>query len=262
MPGTAPSTDGSRSRAAVVTGASRGIGAACAIALARAGFQVFLVADGTEDELRAVATACEHAHPDAAPCAFGVFDLAESSSAKAIAAAAYDAFHRIDVLVNNAAIRIRRPFGEFSAEDFDRIFAINLRAALLLSQAVLPFMRRAGGGRIIHMASQLGLVADPGAALYGMTKAAMIHLARIMALELAQENILVNAVSPGPIGTEYYLQRLRREPGLLEQRLAAVPAKRLGTPEEVAEAVVFLASTAATYIQGHNLVVDGGYIIQ
>ena len=259
MSGTAPSAGGNK--VAIVTGASRGIGAACATALARAGFQVYLVADGTQDELRAVAAACECAHPDAAPCRFGMFDLAEPSSATAITAAAGDAFGRIDVLVNNAAIRIRRPFGEFSAEDFDRIFAVNLRATLLLSQAVLPFMRQAGTGRIIHMASQLGLVADPGATLYGMTKAALIHLTRIMALELAQENILVNAVSPGPIGTEYYLQRLQREPALLEQRLAAVPAKRLGTPEEIAEAVVFLASTPATYIQGHNLVVDGGYIV-
>jgi len=257
MPSSTPSGD---TRVAIVTGASRGIGAACAVALARAGFSLFLVADGTEEELRAVIAACDNARPDAAAYRFGIFDLADPESATAIAAAAHQTFGRIDVLVNNAAIRIRRPFGAFSAEDFDRVFAINLRAVMLLSQTVLPFMRQARGGRIIHMASQLGLVADPGATLYGMTKAAMIHLTRIMALELAAENILVNAVSPGPIGTDYYLQRLQREPELLEQRLAAVPAKRLGTPEEIAEAVVFLASTQATYIQGHNLVVDGGYI--
>jgi NAD(P)-dependent dehydrogenase (short-subunit alcohol dehydrogenase family) len=248
-------------KAAIVTGASRGIGAACALSLAKAGFRVFLVADGTEDELRAVAAECAKAHPQGAPSSTGIFDLADPATADAIATAAHAALGRIDVLVNNAAIRIRHPFGEFSSDEFDRVFAVNLRAVLLLSQSVLPYMRTVGGGRIIHMASQLGIVADPGAALYGMTKAAMIHLTRVMALELATQNIIVNAVSPGPIGTEYYLQRLAREPQLLSQRLAAVPAKRLGTPEERAAAVTFLASGDTSYIQGHNLVVDGGYVI-
>ncbi len=249
------------SKVAIVTGASRGIGAACAISLAKAGFRVFLVAEGTEDELRAVTAACEKAHPDGGSCHFGIFDLADPSSALRIASSARETMGRIDVLVNNAGIRIRQPFGTFSSDDFDLLFAINLRAVVLLSQAVLPFMREVGGGRIIHMASQLGMVADPGAALYGMSKAALIHLTRVMALELSLENILVNAVSPGPIGTDYYLQRIEEEPDLLTRRLAAVPAKRLGTPDEVAEAVVFLASTTSTYIQGHNLVVDGGYTI-
>jgi NAD(P)-dependent dehydrogenase (short-subunit alcohol dehydrogenase family) len=122
-------------------------------------------------------------------------------------------------------------------------------------------MRAAGGGRIIHMASQLGLVADPGATVYGLTKAALIQLTRNMAFELAPEGILVNAVSPGPIATKYYQARLEREPELLAQRLAAIPANRLGTEEEVAAAVVFLATTEATYLLGHNLVIDGGFVI-
>lgn len=248
-------------KVAIVTGASRGIGAACAVDLARSGFQVYLVADETAEELREVTIACESAHPRKARCAYGLFDLADPAAAKAIAGTAHRELGRIDVLVNNAAIRIRRPFGEFSSDDFDKVFAVNLRAVVLLSQAVLPLMRELGGGRIIHMASQLGIVADPGSALYGMSKAAMIQLTRVMALELATENIIVNAVSPGPIGTEYYLKRLEREPDLLERRLSAVPAKRLGTPEEIAAAVTFLASTQATYIQGHNLVIDGGYIV-
>jgi NAD(P)-dependent dehydrogenase (short-subunit alcohol dehydrogenase family) len=248
-------------RVAIVTGASRGIGMACAMALARASFRIFLVAEGTEDELAEVTAACTSEHPQGASSQFGIFDLEDPRSAAEIATTAHAALGRVDVLVNNAGIRVRRPFGEFSPEDFDRVFAINLRAAVLLSQAVLPLMRQAGGGRIIHMASQLGIVADPGSALYGMTKAALIHLTRVMALELAAENILVNAISPGPIATAYYLQRLEREPDLLAQRLAAVPARRLGTPEEVAEAVTFLATTKAAYIQGHNLVVDGGYVV-
>ncbi len=111
------------------------------------------------------------------------------------------------------------------------------------------------------MASQLGLVADPGAAVYGMTKAALIHLTRAMAVELAPENILVNAVSPGPIATEFMLERMRAQPGERERRLRDIPAARLGEPDEIAEVVTFLATTNAGFLQGSNVVVDGGYVI-
>jgi NAD(P)-dependent dehydrogenase (short-subunit alcohol dehydrogenase family) len=243
---------------AVVTGASRGIGRASARALAGAGLDVYLVAEGTEDELREACVECVASGGEAR---YGLFDLAQPESGEAVAAAALAACGRIDVLVNNAGIRIRRPFGEYSAVEFDTIIAVNLRAAFLLSQAVLPAMRASGGGRIIHMASQLGLVADPGGALYGITKAALIQLTRSMALELAPEGILVNAISPGPIATEYYKARLDREPELLERRLAALPVGRLGTPEEIAETVAFLATTDVRFMTGANLVVDGGYVI-
>jgi NAD(P)-dependent dehydrogenase (short-subunit alcohol dehydrogenase family) len=243
-------------RVAIVTGASRGIGRSCARALAAKGLDVYLVAEGTEDELQAACAECSGVR-----ARYGMFDLAKPESADAIARAALDALGRIDVLVNNAGIRIRKPFGEFSAADFDGLVAVNLRAAFLLSQSVLPAMRAAGGGRIIHMASQLGMVADPGGALYGITKAGLIQLTRSMALELAPDGILVNAVSPGPIATEYYKARLDREPELLARRIAALPVGRLGTPEEIAETVAFLATTEARYMTGSNLVVDGGYII-
>jgi NAD(P)-dependent dehydrogenase (short-subunit alcohol dehydrogenase family) len=246
-------------RVAVVTGASRGIGRASARALAAAGLDVYLVAEGTGEELREACAECENAGQVRAR--YGLFDLGEPQSAAAIAAAALAALGRIDVLVNNAGIRIRRPFGEFSAADFDSVVAVNLRSAFLLSQAVLPAMRTAGAGRIIHMASQLGMVADPGGALYGLTKAALIQLTRSMALELAPEGILVNAISPGPIATDYYKARLDREPELLKQRLASLPVGRLGTPEEIAEAVAFLATTDVKFMTGANMVVDGGYVI-
>jgi NAD(P)-dependent dehydrogenase (short-subunit alcohol dehydrogenase family) len=248
-------------KVAIVTGASRGLGRACSKALSKAGYVIYLVADGSREELTAAADECAACHPRGEASRYGVFDLRDPCAPEQVASAASDTFGRIDLLLNNAGIRVRRSFGEFTADDFDRVFGVNVRAALLLSQAVLPEMRRAGGGRIIHMASQLGLVADPGATIYGMTKAALIQLTRNMALELATEGIVVNAVSPGPIATDYYLARIEREPELLEQRLAAVPAKRLGTEEEVAAAVTFLATTDATYIQGHNLVIDGGFVI-
>lgn len=245
---------------AIVTGASRGIGRACAVALAAAGFALYLVADGTEAELAQASDDCTAAHPQRVASASGIVDLDDPDAAPAIVAAALETFSRIDVLVNNAGIRARKPFGDFTSADFDRLIAVNLRAPFLLSQAVLPAMRAQGGGRIVHIASQLGLVSDAGAALYGVTKAGLIHLARAMALELAPLNIYVNAVSPGPVGTEFFMERLRAQPDELARRLRDIPAARLGTPEEIADVVVFLATTKASFLQGSNLVIDGGYI--
>jgi NAD(P)-dependent dehydrogenase (short-subunit alcohol dehydrogenase family) len=247
-------------RVALVTGASRGIGRAVAAALAAAGMRVFLVADGTREELGRAAKACEAAHPRGAPMASGVFDLALSDAPHAAVEAALGAFGRLDVLVSNAGIRLRQPFLKCTADDFDRMVAVNLRAGFLLAQAATPALRAAGSGRMIFVASQLGIVADAGAALYGMTKAALIHLVKSLALELAADGISVNAVSPGPIAAEAAAND--RDPGLLARRLAAIPLQRLGRPEEVAAAVAFLATTEATFIHGANLVVDGGFVIQ
>jgi len=246
---------------ALVTGASRGIGAATARALAAAGASVYLAADSTRDELAAVAADCR-AHSAGAGAESGLFDLAEAADVQRMVDAALAAFGRIDILVNNAGMRIRKPFGEFSVADFDRLIAVNLRAPFLASQAVLPAMRAKGGGRIITVASQLGIVASPNSALYGLAKAALIHMTKSMALELAKEGIMVNAVSPGPIETEFTREQMALKPGYREWREAQIPLGRWGTPDEVAETIVFLASTTATFVHGSNLVVDGGYVVQ
>ncbi|WP_431285657.1 SDR family NAD(P)-dependent oxidoreductase [Humitalea sp. 24SJ18S-53] len=169
---------------------------------------------------------------------------------------------RIDVLVNNAGIRCRADFGTFTQAEFDQLIAINLAAPFFASQAVIPAMTAQGGGRIIHVASQMGSVAAQGNALYGLSKAALIQLTRAMALELAPRGIMVNAVSPGPIATRFNLDRFADEPGRQQRIEAKVPAGRLGEPEEVAEAIVFLATCRGAFIHGHDLVVDGGYVIQ
>ena len=244
-------------KVAVVTGASRGIGRVTARRLAAEGCAVFLAADGTAAELEAAAGEVDKAGGKAR---FGLFDLARDGAAEAMVEAALVQLPRIDILINNAGIRVLRPFGDFSGEDFDRAVAVNLRAPFLASQAVLPAMRQAGGGRIIHVASQMGMVASPELALYGMTKAALIHLARSMALELASEGIIVNAVSPGPIATDYNLDRYAKDPERRERILARLPVGRLGEPYEVAEAILFLAATGTAFVHGHNLVIDGGYI--
>ena len=244
-------------KVALVTGASRGIGRATAKALAAAGASVFLIAEGPRDGLEAAVSECLEAGAPRAE--YGIFDLTGSAVPQRVADAAVHTLHRIDVLVNNAGIRIRKPFGEFSEANFEKLIAVNLYAPFMLSQAVLPAMRAQGSGRIIHVASQLGSHVMPGAALYGMAKAALIHLAKSMALELAQENIMVNAVSPGPTETAAMQERWKSKFELSEQRPAQMPLQRLGTPEQVAEAILFLATTDSQFIQGQNLVIDGVY---
>jgi gluconate 5-dehydrogenase len=188
-------------------------------------------------------------------------DLGDPGAAERMVDTALVRFGRIDVLVNNAGIRCRKPFGSFTRADFAALIEVNLAAAFFASQAVLPAMRAQGGGRIIHIASPHGTVASEENAMYGTTKAALIHLARNMAYELAKDGIQVNTVSPGPIATQFNIDTWGKIPGKMEMMSARVPAGRMGRPEEVAEAVAFLATAAGSFIQGHDLVVDGGYII-
>jgi NAD(P)-dependent dehydrogenase (short-subunit alcohol dehydrogenase family) len=244
---------------ALVTGASRGIGAASAVALAARGFTVFLVAEGTAEELAAVEAECRT--KGAPEAAYGIFDLAVADNAERMVAAALERFGRIDVLVNNAGIRCRKPFGTFTREDFSILLEVNFATAFFASQAVLPAMRAQGGGRIIQVASQMGRVAGENNALYGSLKAALIHLTRNMAFELAKEGIQVNSVSPGPIATQFNIDSYGRIPGRLESTVARIPAGRMGEASDIAEAIVFLATAEGGFIHGHDLVVDGGYTI-
>jgi NAD(P)-dependent dehydrogenase (short-subunit alcohol dehydrogenase family) len=248
-----------KGKVVLITGGSRGIGAAAAQRLF-AQADVFLAANDTPENLKKVAAQCL-AQRKEGRVEYGVFDFLDADAAEAMVIAAEKAFGRIDVLINNAAIRIRQPFGHFSHRDFDNIIAVNLRAPLFASQAVVPIMRRQGGGRIIHIASQMGEIAEEGSTLYGLTKAALIHLTKSMAYELAKDNIIVNAVSPGPTMTEYNQERTTKNPALKAKKLSYIPAGRYGRPEEIAEAIEFLVKTDATYIVGHNLIVDGGYTI-
>jgi NAD(P)-dependent dehydrogenase (short-subunit alcohol dehydrogenase family) len=249
-----------KGKVAIVTGTSSpvGIGAAVARRLAQSGARLLLAADASSEE---VAADCTRLNGEAGSVAALTVDLADAAAVAAVVSEAEARFGGIDLLVNNAAIRINRKFGEFSVAEFDRGVAINLRAPFLASQAVLPSMRRRGGGRIVHIASQLGSVAYQTRTVYGMTKAALIHLAKSMALELAGENIQVNTVSPGPIATQPTLDRMRNEPGESARRLEYVPMGRFGRPEEIGEVVHWLLTTDAGYLTGQDLVVDGGYTI-
>ncbi|MFQ6110920.1 MAG: SDR family NAD(P)-dependent oxidoreductase, partial [Nitrospinota bacterium] len=166
----------------------------------------------------------------------------------------------IDILVNNAGVRVHKLIDHVTEEDYDRLMAVNLKAPYFASKLVIPHMERRGGGKIIHIASQFGHVGTARSSIYCAAKGGLVNLTRVMAVELAGRGINVNTVSPGPIATEFLLARFEREPGGREERLSKVPCGRLGTPEEVADAALFLASGEASYIHGHSLVVDGGYI--
>ena len=248
-------------KAALITGASRGIGRATAVRLAGEGAAVYLAADGTPEELEEAAAECRRRNPSGAVTAVGIFDLAQVGAAEAMVRQAHAVLDRIDILVNNAGVRLRKPFGEFTQADYDFVMNVNLRSSFFACQAVLPIMRRQGGGRIINVASQMGSVTRKSIALYGMSKAALIHMTRSLAMECAAEGITANTVSPGPIETEYNSNRLRDDPKTRQQMTDDVPIGRFGTPEEVAEVIAFLATSKGNFIHGHDLLVDGGHTI-
>ena len=245
-------------RVAVVTGASSpgGIGRAIALRFAAEGACVLLVAEGTAAQLEEVKVLCA-SQPSAGRIECAQLDLGTAEGPAEMIAKAEHLFGRVDVLVNNAAVRVPMPFGSYTRAQFDHAVSVNLAAPFFASQAVIPLMRRQGGGRIIHIASQLGHVTYDGRALYGLTKAALIHLTKSMARELAKDGILVNAISPGPISTPAVADRPAAE---LEARFGPyLPGGKLGRPEEIAEMALFLASSAPEFLQGQSLLVDGGY---
>ncbi|MEP7029659.1 MAG: glucose 1-dehydrogenase [Pseudolabrys sp.] len=243
-------------KAAIVTGAGNGIGRAIAMTFSSAGASL-LCADidlaQAEDTAREIVRAGGRAK--AQRC-----DVSMEADAQATAAAAQSTFGATHILVNAAATD--DPNGtvtDIEPAVWARVFAVNVMGAYLMSRAVLPAMIAAGGGNIIHIASQLGRVAAPARAAYCSSKGAIIQLAKAMAVDHAAQNIRVNSLSPGAVET----QRLVLRFGDMETaRRVAGPKhllNRLGQPDEIAQAALFLASDAASFMTGADLLVDGGY---
>ncbi|MDA8344033.1 MAG: 3-oxoacyl-[acyl-carrier-protein] reductase [Thermaerobacter sp.] len=236
--------------AALVTGASRGIGRACALRLAKEGFAVAVnYRQGT-----AQAGAVVQEITDAGGTAFALpGDVAVPGEADRLVHEVTEKFGRIDVLVNNAGITRDTLVLRMSDDDFDAVLATNLAGAFRLIRAALKPMLRQRYGRIINISSIAGMVGNPGQANYSAAKAGMLGLTRAVAKEVASRNITVNAVAPGLIDTDMSSDIKGRE-----ALVASIPLGRAGTPEEVAAAVAFLARQEAAYITGVTLPVDGG----
>jgi len=240
-------------KAAIVTGAGGGIGRAIARAFADAGAAVACV-DLNSD---AAKTTCEAIAKGALPVACDVSKEADVTEA---VKKAVDAFGPIRVLVNAAAATDQSgTILDLSRAEWDRVFAVNVTGAFLMSRAVLPTMIAAGGGSIIHIASQLGRVGAPARPAYCAIKGALIQFAKAMAIDHAAQNIRVNTLSPGAVETQSLVYRYGDMQKARDVMGPKHLLKRLGQPDEIARAAVFLASDASSFVTGSDLLVDGGY---
>jgi NAD(P)-dependent dehydrogenase (short-subunit alcohol dehydrogenase family) len=242
---------------ALVTAAGRGIGRACALALAEAGADIIL---GLREKKsgQALVRQIRKLGREVLPVQMDVTQMQQISEA---VQAGVQHFKRIDILVNNAGIGAPNPAERVSEKDFDETLAVNLKGTFFTAQAVGRVMILQRGGRIINISSQAGFVALPTESVYCLTKAAISHLTKCLALEWAKYNITVNAVAPTFIetpGTRKWLDDREFRKSVQKR----IPLGRVGTPREVAEPVVFLASPAASLITGATLMIDGGWTIQ
>jgi 3-oxoacyl-[acyl-carrier protein] reductase len=237
-------------RVALVTGASRGIGGAIARTLARQGATVVAAARG--DNARAVA---EEITAAGGRAEYATVDVTAPGSAEAAIESVMSRHGRIDILVNNAGIARDQLLLRMKREDWDAVLATNLSAAFALTQAALKPMIRQRSGRIVSISSVVGQAGNAGQANYAASKAGLIGFSKSVALEVASRNITVNVVAPGLIETD--MTRAITEPARAEWE-GRIPLKRLGTPDDIAAAVCFLASKEASYITGQVLAVNGG----
>ena len=237
-------------RHAVVTGGGRGIGAAIATALSEAGARLTLMGR-TPDPLQGRAARL----PAAQAVACDVTDEAAVGGAFAEAA---DAFGPVAILINNVGAAASAPFARTSLALFREMLDANLVSAFLCSRAVLPDMLEAGYGRIVNVASVAGLKGGPYIAAYAAAKHGVVGLTKASALEYAAHGLRINAVCPGLIRTPAVDRMATADPEVEARLTALMPAGRMGTPEEVAEAVIWLCSDAASFVTGHPFAVDGG----
>lgn len=240
-----------KDQVAVVTGASQGLGKAIAIALAQNGAKVLCVARNAEklaDTVKEIEAA--GGVSEAVPC-----DVTDRQAAADVVTGAKERHGRLDILVNNAGITRDKLMRGMSDEEWDDVIATNLTSCFVCSRAAAGIMRRAKYGRIINIASISGLMGNPGQANYSASKAGMMGLTRTLSKELIPRGVTVNAVAPGFIASE-----MTAEMGevVIQEVKKSIPAKRVGQPEEVAAAVLFLASADAGYITGQTIVIDGG----
>lgn len=245
-------------RVAIVTGGNGGIGLGMAQGLAQAGAAV-LIAGRNAGKNAAAVKALESLGAKAAAVEA---DVTVQAACRALVEVVLDRFGRLDILVNNAGINIRKQPQEYTLEEWKSVLDTNLTSAFLCSQAAYPAMLTAGGGKIINIGSMLSIFGAAFTGPYGASKGGIVQLSKSLACAWAKDNIQVNAVLPGWIDTELTRQARKDVPGLHERVLARTPAGRWGDPKDFAGIAVFLASSAADFVTGAAIPVDGGYSSQ
>jgi NAD(P)-dependent dehydrogenase (short-subunit alcohol dehydrogenase family) len=245
-------------KVALVTGGASGIGRACARLFAKEGASVVVsdvALEGGQETVRLI-------EEDGGQASFVEADVSKAAEVEALVGRALEAYSRLDYAFNNAGIegRMATNTADYPEEDWDRVIAVNLKGVWLCMKHEITQMLRQGGGSIVNNSSVEGLVGLPGTSAYAASKHGVVGLTKTAALEYAQSGIRVNAVCPGLIRTPM-VERYSRGDAEIEAQFASVePVGRMGSAEEVAEAVVWLCSEAASFVTGHAMAVDGGYV--
>lgn len=239
-----------KNKVVLVTGGANGIGYACAAAFAKEGAKVW-IADANAD---AGSKAARKLKAEFVAC-----DVGDAMQAAALVDAVARKHKRLDVLINNAGIAPSVPFLDMTENDFDRVIRVNLKGSFLVAQAAAKLMVKSKTkGAIVNMSSVNAVLAIPGLAAYNASKGGINQLTRVMALELVNHGIRVNAIGPGTIATELARKAVLSSPAAKEKIMSRTPMGRLGEPEEVADLALFLASKRASYMTGQIVYIDGG----
>jgi NAD(P)-dependent dehydrogenase (short-subunit alcohol dehydrogenase family) len=245
-------------RRALVTGGARGLGRVMAEALAQAGADVAITSRdpaASEEAARAIAGATgRRTHG-------GVVDVASNADVTRLAREIADRFGPIDILVNNAGVNVRGACHELDEADWDAVIGTNLKGTFLCARTFGPPMAARGWGRVINLGSILSVIGIPGRAPYASSKAGVANLTRVLALEWAGQGVTVNAICPGPFGTDMN-RPLLDDPEKYRAFVAKIPMGRWGELHEIAGVAVFLASDAASFVTGSSVFVDGGWTAQ